>query len=102
MPLLKDKMMNELNDRDLNRLLNVASLPEGAGQGMGILLQRINTQQRIPQQKTAFWLSALPLAASLALGLYLGASGIDVMSATDTDPVSGIEDVETVALETQS
>jgi hypothetical protein len=95
--------MNELNDRDLNRLLNVASLPGGAEQGMANLLRRINTQQQVPRQKNAYWLSALPLAASLALGLYLGASGIDFMSTTDTsDLTSGIEDVETIALESQS
>ncbi len=102
MPLLKGKKMNELNDRDLNRLLNVASLPGGAEQGMANLLQHINTQPAI-RQKNVYWLSALPLAASLALGLYLGASGIDFMSTTDTsDLTSGTEDVETVALENQS
>jgi hypothetical protein len=103
MPLLKDEMMNELNDRDLNRLLNVASLPDGTEQGMTNLLKRINSHQPEIRQKNAYWLSALPLAASLALGLYLGASGFDFINTTDTaDLSSGIEDVETVALEGQS
>ncbi len=102
MPWPKDKTMNELNDRDLNRLLNVATLPDGTEQGMAKLLQRITTQQPAARQKNAYWLSALPLAASLALGLYLGASGIDFMSTTDTDLASGIEDVETIASEGQT
>ena len=91
-----------MNDKDLDQLLNFASAPEGTEQGMNALLRRISAPQQVQPRKTAYWLSALPLAASLVLGLYLGASGVDVLSASDSDLVSGIEDVETVALEDQS
>ncbi len=91
-----------MNDKELDRLLNFASAPEGTDQGMNALLRRINAPARQPLKKPAYWLSAVPLAASLALGLYLGATGLDLLNADVGDFVSGIEDAETYATESQS
>jgi hypothetical protein len=91
-----------MNDKDLDLLLNYASAPGETEPGMKALLARINHPVVQPRKKPAYWLSALPLAASLALGLYLGAAGIDLLDSGDRDLVSGIEDAESFAAESQS
>jgi hypothetical protein len=73
-------------DRDLDRMLKAASEPPrilGAEQRM---MQRIAASRgrsaSLPEQTSRFaWLAgSVPLAASLALGIYLGAQGVSTES----------------------
>lgn len=110
-----------LTDDELDRLLAVAtrpSLPEGAmarlnariaqesGAGNVVALQR----KAPPQGSRLGWLAGLPLAASLALGLYLGVGGEGgsllpqaltetLVGVSSADPETGIEEAESWAEE---
>jgi hypothetical protein len=102
---------NMMTENELDRLLAKATTP-GLPDGFAARLSaRIDTEAAdnviaFPQARAAprkrFWLSAIPLAASLACGLYLGAQGslpetletTLFASATDTLPDLGIEDTE--------
>jgi hypothetical protein len=107
---------NDVTDAELDMLLQAAPQPE-VPQGFADRLQAKLEMTR-PDNVIAFsqkkngvtrsrraWLSAIPLAASLAAGLYLGAQGslADTFSALNTSVVSdasdqlfsiGIEDTE--------
>lgn len=72
---------NELNDHELNQLLKLASHPKPKADIEMRLMQKIAadvTASNIiafPQQrKSSLWLAGLPLAASLLLGIWLGAN----------------------------
>jgi hypothetical protein len=75
---------DEMTDRELDQLLKAVrqpGLPKGFADRLQAKLdapasaQIIGFPKRTEAAKTRLWLSALPLAASLAIGLYWGAVG---------------------------
>lgn len=104
--------------REIDLMLSSASAPEGEGRSMSCILQAIEAGD---SKVAAFpaagrakpsispWLTALPLAASLAIGFYLGARGtldavlpasiVGDVAAVGDDPsdLSGVSDVEELA-----
>jgi hypothetical protein len=75
-----------LTDRQLDQLLATAQqpqLPKGFADRLQakLLVERPNNvvafpqKAAVPQPRRRIWLSAIPLAASLAVGIYLGAVG---------------------------
>jgi hypothetical protein len=107
---------NQLTDKELDAMLKTATqptLPRGFADRLQAKLEQpsASTVIAFPQKKTPpvksakLWLSAIPLAASLAIGLYLGAQGTLansftglntslVADATDSAFDIGIEDTE--------
>jgi hypothetical protein len=105
-----------MSDAQLDALLNGTkqpTLPRGFADRLQAKLEQPapNNVIAFPQKKSQpapsrrMWLSAIPLAASLAIGIYLGAQGTlaDSISTLDTSLVSdatdslfniGIEDTE--------
>ena len=72
---------SELDDHELDQLLKLASLPKPMANFELRLMQKIaadvqsNNVVTFPQRrKTALWLAAVPLAASLVIGIWLGAN----------------------------
>jgi hypothetical protein len=99
-----------MSDRDLDRLLTAVSGPKPPLGAQARLLSRIaaETAASQPQAATWRWIMAAPLAASLALGVYLGAAGYGT-GLLFTDDVAyagsfetGIEEAELAAEEDQS
>lgn len=110
-------MKNEISDKELDKLLAAVKAvkpPEGFSERLQSKLQ-VETDGRdnviaFPQKKSAapiqrrVWLSAIPLAASLALGVYIGAmdslpeslSGLEgtlISDAGETLLGTGFEDI---------
>lgn len=111
---------NTMTDHELDRLLAMASkpvAPEGAEARMMAKLDPENVIAFRPRpeawRSTLSWLAALPLAASLAFGLWLGIAGVgtsylpeslggDSVAAIDDSAVSGIDEAEAMAEESQT
>jgi len=110
-----DEMMS---DKDLDVLLSHASTPQLPLGAKTRLLAKMEEQraspkimlrsQRESQKSRLGWLAGLPLAASLALGIYLGSAGplesilptaaYELLTGVNIDdPVTGIEDVENLS-----
>jgi hypothetical protein len=97
--------MKMLNDSELDKLLAQASTPPLPEDYQSRLLAKINTGNVIAfkagRRKTA-WLFGLPLAASLVIGVWLGASETtsDLLSVTGSDiasvDASGFEDIVSI------
>jgi hypothetical protein len=99
------------DDRELDRLLAAASSPVPPLGAEARLLRRIaSTELEKPAALSTAprrtWLAGVPLAASLILGLYVGANGVgtDFLSGEDPDVASleesfGLEEVELAAEE---
>jgi hypothetical protein len=109
-------MTKDFSDLDLTRLLSQAKqpeLPKGFTERLQGKLEVEPTsnviafpqKRHVPNTQRGIWLSAIPLAASLAVGIYLGAmadlpelfSGLqDVASSLtgESDLQIGIEDTE--------
>jgi hypothetical protein len=107
---------HEMTDHELDRVLAGArkpQLPDGFAERLQARLEQPEKSNVVafPQAQAAapsrrrVWLSALPLAASLAIGIYLGAAGglpdslnlfgsTATADATDTLLGVGIEDTE--------
>jgi hypothetical protein len=107
---------NLVTDAELDAMLKAATqptLPRGFAERLQAKLEQPTASNVIafPQKKTLpvkspkLWLSAIPLAASLAIGIYLGAQGNMaeslnglstslVADATDSAIDIGIEDTE--------
>jgi hypothetical protein len=105
-----------LTDAELKKLLDSAvqpQLPKGFTARLQAKLETVPVNNVIafpqkhikPEPRRAYWLSAIPLAASLAVGLYLGAmselpevfSGLNDVAASLSSETSldlGIEDME--------
>lgn len=102
-----------MTDNELDKILKAArqpALPKGFAERLQARLEAERPSnviafptRKLPEQKNrSFWLSAIPLAASLAVGLYLGAMGsvpvsLDsglVSDASDQVFGSGFEDTE--------
>jgi hypothetical protein len=102
-----DDKRNTITDRDLDRLLNAASHPDRLLGAEQRLMRRIALEtptQAVAQRRNLAWLSALPLAASLAFGFYLGQTGLgsplfDTQVVASDDAVTGFEELEDVGLE---
>lgn len=107
-----EKNMTDSIDRVLG-LATVPELPPGAAQRLMARIEAdkvVQFQPRSPARRKIFrYAAALPLAASLALGIYLGARGTldfalpaavtgDVASNDDTpDDLSGVSEAEQYA-----
>jgi hypothetical protein len=105
---------HQMTDVELDKLLKLAPtppLPEGFAARLQARLETPESAKLIafpaPKARTnpRLWLSAIPLAASLAAGIYLGAKGNlsdtfsslegSIVASADDGSVSlGIEDVE--------
>ncbi len=104
--------MNEeqklMSDHDLDRLLALATTPAVGPDFQQRMMAKINltTANNVvafPQKhRPKSWLVGLPLAASLALGLWLGASGSTInlqptnnteVATTDIGDASGFDDI---------
>lgn len=97
----------ELSDTELDRLLQHASTPVPRSDFESRLLTKLNPVESsnkviaFPQRKRpSLWLASLPLAASLVLGIWLGANG----TAADFLPFTTESTVQndTALLSTQS
>ena len=97
---------------EVDRLLQLASAPE---QGFGAnerLIRYVHALQSTARRPVLRWTAALPLAASLLLGIYLGGQedaaawlpGLEQASTEDEadDDLSGIGEAETYAEENLS
>ncbi|MFT3672659.1 hypothetical protein [Aestuariivirga sp.] len=125
---------NLMSDRELDQLLAHASAPPLPDAARGRLLQRLAEEeakrpssnvvslteararraaQQAPSSGRLGWLAGLPLAASLALGIYLGAGGTfdgylttsayDLIAGNTSDTtLTGIEDMESYTEESRS
>ena len=93
-----------MNDHDLDKILSAASTPKpmlGFEQRLLAKIAPINNVITFPKRKTASpWLIGLPLAASLMLGVWLGASNtslnpanIMVSQTTEDTTSNGFDDV---------
>jgi len=75
--------MDETTRKQIDRVLATATNPELPDGAMQRLLARLDGADRVvtlpspkpPPRSALRWIAALPLAASLALGVYLGAMG---------------------------
>lgn len=109
--------MDKLTDTELDQLLGLATKPEAATgaasraaarafaqEGMSNVVALTPRHKPVAAKSTLSWLVALPLAASLAAGIYLGALGsgsyllpesLGGGALTEEDAVlSGVEDME--------
>jgi hypothetical protein len=111
---------DSMSDHELDRLLALASKPAPPHGAEDRLMAKINSENVVAfkpkskkAQSTISWIAALPLAASLAFGIWLGAAGIgtgilpeslggDSVAAADVDVFSGIEEAETLAEDNQT
>lgn len=103
-------------DEALEKLLKRASdpsIPEGAEARLMTAIQateqHLNVVQFQPRPRIQRWAVSLPLAASLVLGIYLGARGTldnympdsiigETLAETmDSEPTSGLDDAESYA-----
>jgi anti-sigma factor RsiW len=102
-----DDKHNTITDQNLDRLLNAASHPDrplGAEQRLMRRIALETPSQAVSPGRKLAWLSALPLAASLAFGFYLGQAGLgsplfDTQVVASDDAVTGFEELEDVASE---
>ena len=89
LPLLDRAGLDLAAAREIDQLLDRATIPEIAPGFEGRLLARAASNV-VPFARPALrWTMALPLAASLALGIYLGAAGFG-FSDEDGDDLSGV------------
>lgn len=111
---------DSMSDHELDRLLALASKPASPHGAEDRLMAKISLENVVafgpkPRkvQSTISWIAALPLAASLAFGIWLGAAGIgteilpeslggDAVAAADVDVISGIDEAETLAEDNQT
>ena len=103
-------------DAALDELLKRASdpsIPEGAEARLMTAIQateqHLNVVQLQPRPRIQRWAVSLPLAASLVLGIYLGARGTldsympdsivgeTLADTVDSEPTSGLDDAESYA-----
>jgi len=103
-------------DAALDRLLKRATdpaIPEGAEARLMAAIRLAEQQSNVvklqPRPRFQRWAVGIPLAASLALGIYLGAKGTldnympdsivgDTLADTsDSEPTSGLDDAESYA-----
>jgi membrane peptidoglycan carboxypeptidase len=91
-----------LNDSELDKLLAHASTPPLPQDFQSRLLAKTGTSNVITLKRKTIWLIGLPLAASLAIGIWLGASEntSDLLSVTGGDVASvdanGFEDIVSI------
>ena len=107
-----ENQMNEALDKLLKRATDPA-IPEGAEARLMTAIQateqHLNIVQLQPRPRFQRWAVSLPLAASLALGIYLGANGTldnympdsiigeTLADTMDSEPTSGLDDAESYA-----
>jgi hypothetical protein len=109
-----------MTDQELDAVLKLATVPKLPLGAKGRLLAKLGetkdmvaTATTEPQSSRLGWLAGIPLAASLAFGLYIGSAGLEgsvlpsfaqelLADTTLDDTYSGIEDVEALTEENVS
>lgn len=107
-----EKQMDAALDKLLKRATGPA-IPEGAEARLMTAIQEteqhLNIVQLQPRPRFQRWAVGLPLAASLVLGIYLGARGTldnympdsiigeTLADTVDSEPTSGLDDAESYA-----
>ena len=94
---------NELSDTELDQLLQLAGKPQPSADFEIRMLEKLrltaapNNVIAFPStQKTPLWIIAVPLAASLILGIWLGSSG----AASDYLPFTSQSVAQSVSTDT--
>lgn len=92
LPHLAEAAAASEDARHIDRLLDLVPAPSLASGLEAKLMARIRTSA--PAKFQLGWSAALPLAASLALGIYLGATGAldDLLPSLLTDDIAVMED----------
>jgi hypothetical protein len=111
---------DSMSDHELDRLFALASKPAPLPGAEDRFMAKLNHENIVAfrskskkAQSAISWIAALPLAASLAFGVWLGAAGIgtnilpeslggDAVAAADVDVISGIDEAETLAEDDQT
>ena len=107
---------NELDDQSLDQILGLASKPDLSSDFEARVMAKLGGQAKVSAEVIAFprrksptaWVMAVPLAACLVLGVWLGASGdfsdllptsstSSAMASADQLSPSGIDDIETLS-----
>jgi hypothetical protein len=107
-----ENQMDEALDRLLKRATD-PSIPEGAETRLMAAIRATEQQTNVvkfqPRPRIQRWAVGIPLAASLVLGIYLGAKGTfdnympnsiigdTLADTTDSEPTSGLDDAESYA-----
>ncbi len=99
----REQLMSEAELDVLLREATNPTIPLGAEARLMKRLSLSGAVHEVPTKKNAVWLSALPLAASLILGVYLGAYGygdsVFNTTSSDNEIATGIEEAELAAEE---
>ena len=107
---------HDMDDKTLNRILGLASMPPTAPDFEKNMLKNLSRQMAMTSNVIAFpkrksqsnWLIGLPLAACLVLGVWLGVNGQATgffttttaqTAATESLSPSGVDDIENLKLE---
>ncbi len=108
---------NTMTDQELDQLLDLAPMPMVPNGAKARLIAKTKATAKIvaikPRTKPNYWLAGLPLAASLAAGLYLGVSGLDqtvlpgltedtLVGALSEEVATGLDDAENFDEDSQS
>jgi hypothetical protein len=105
---MKDQYRSEMSDAELDQVLREATSPRIPLGAEGRLVKRLAVASPVAvaiRPRSFAWLSALPLAASLVLGIYLGTTGYGTdmfattVATTESDIITGIEEAELAAEE---
>ncbi len=109
---MEDKNGNVMRDADLDRLLQSASQPPVPLGAEARLARRIAAVSAVPvypiapaSKRNYAWVAGVPLAASLALGIYLGTAGLggSLLNSSTVEEedvyVTGFEEAELAAEE---
>lgn len=111
-----EKFDSNQMDEALAKLLKRATdpaIPEGAEARLMAAIQALEPQSNVvtfqPRPRLPRWVVGVPLAASLALGIYLGSKGTldnympdsiigeTVADTSESDPSTGLDDAESLA-----
>jgi len=92
LPYLAEAAEASKDAQQTDRLLDLAPAPSFASDLEARLMVRIGRPE--PSRFDLGWSAALPLAAALALGIYLGAAGAldDVLPSAVTDDIAAVDD----------
>jgi len=113
--MVENDKNDELDDQSLNQILGLASKPDLNSDFEARVMAKLGGQAKVSAQVIAFprrkspsaWMLAVPLAACLVLGVWLGASGdfsdllptsstTAAMASADQLSPSGVDDIETL------
>ena len=111
------KENNLMTDHELDQLLDAVPTPAASSGAKARLLAKAQHNMNVvtikPRSRANYWLSGLPLAASLTAGLYLGLSGLDqtilpgltedtLVGTLSEEVATGLDEAESFDEESQS